>query len=334
MLVKCGITDFPPPRLGTTLTLLWLDNNPLGVSGIQSLETAVLAGALVNLMELTLSNTFTNDADINGALLTTLLPSIASHCPFLAHFDLSKNNFSVPGACALGEAICLLGITNKLPSYIFVDDININQDAMVSFCAHALTPIKEWLEPIFVWLGNNLLGLDGLLSMLRILRSSTCKIASLSLRNTALDLHDQRSINILSFCPDVSHGVLTHLQLSDNNFSGDSIVILVECIRVCQSLEALRCCNCSLTSTDIIILLSKLKLSINNHKHLKGLDLFNNLIDNKGATELIENSQLISEVFPNLRILNVGVPPPMNSKSNICWEVSSQSLHFNSNNIP
>ena len=32
MLVKCGITDFPP-RLGTTLTLLWLDNNPLGVSG-------------------------------------------------------------------------------------------------------------------------------------------------------------------------------------------------------------------------------------------------------------------------------------------------------------
>ena len=250
MLVKCGITDFPP-RLGTTLTLLWLDNNPLGVSGIQSLETAVLAGALVNLMELTLSNTFTNDADINGALLTTLLPSIASHCPFLAHFDLSKNNFSVPGACALGEAICLLGITNKLPSYIFVDDININQDAMVSFCAHALTPIKEWLEPIFVRLGNNLLGLDGLLSMLRILRSSTCKIASLSLRNTALDLHDQRSINILSFCPDVSHGVLTHLQLSDNNFSGDSIVILVECIQVCQSLEALRCCNCSLTSTDI-----------------------------------------------------------------------------------
>ncbi len=53
----------------TSLTELKLPHNPLGVSGIQSLETAVQSGALINLWRLELSNTLTDDADVNGALL-------------------------------------------------------------------------------------------------------------------------------------------------------------------------------------------------------------------------------------------------------------------------
>ena len=85
------ITDITPlfPSCNK-LAFLNLSHNPLGVSGIQSLETAVQAGVLVNLGMLDLSNTLTDDADINGALLTTLLPSIASHCPRLWDLDLSS----------------------------------------------------------------------------------------------------------------------------------------------------------------------------------------------------------------------------------------------------
>ncbi len=73
----------------TSLRQLDLSHNPLGVSGIQSLETAVQSGALTNLKGLWLSNTLTDDADVNGALLTTLLQSIASHCARLKILTVS-----------------------------------------------------------------------------------------------------------------------------------------------------------------------------------------------------------------------------------------------------
>ena len=91
----------------TSLTELKLPCNPLGVSGIQSLETAVQSGALINLKILELSNTLTDDADVNGALLTTLLQSIASHCARLLILDISDNSLDLPGLCSVVENIPL-----------------------------------------------------------------------------------------------------------------------------------------------------------------------------------------------------------------------------------
>ena len=88
-----------------TLSHLSLPGIPLGVSGIQLLETAILGGAFFTLGSLGLFNTLTDDADINGALLATLLPSIASHCPHLETLYLSYNNLGVPGARTVGELI-------------------------------------------------------------------------------------------------------------------------------------------------------------------------------------------------------------------------------------
>ena len=97
-----GVTNMPQLFSFNNLILLSLSHNPLGVSGIQSLETAEQAGVLVNLAFLHLSNTLTDDADINGVLLATLLPSITSHCPQLMELTLSRNNLGVPGSSALG----------------------------------------------------------------------------------------------------------------------------------------------------------------------------------------------------------------------------------------
>lgn len=80
-------------------SLTWLDlsDNPLGVTGLQSLENVVQAGLLKNLNTLELSNTFTEDVDVNMALLTTLLPSISSHCPKLDHLYLCDNKLCLHG---------------------------------------------------------------------------------------------------------------------------------------------------------------------------------------------------------------------------------------------
>ena len=162
------------------LQFLNLSDNPLGVSGIQSLETAVQAGVLVNLWVLKLSNTLTGDADINGALLTTLLPFIASHCPQLRELDLSRNNLGVPGASALGG----LSTSNRSMLTLNLNDTNITAEAVAAF-----TITTRPSKPFYYWsliLNDNPLGYDGRLAIFRMLRSETCPITSLHLDNTDL----------------------------------------------------------------------------------------------------------------------------------------------------
>ncbi len=105
-LSKNNLTDImSSPFMHTSCTSLELSHNPLGVSGIQSLETAIRAGVLVNMRYLFLSNTLTDDADVNGALLTTLLQSIAFHCSGVELLDLSSNNLGLPGLCSVVKNI-------------------------------------------------------------------------------------------------------------------------------------------------------------------------------------------------------------------------------------
>ena len=112
-----------------SLTYLSLSNNPLGVTGVQTLERAVEAGILDNLIWLHLANTLTDDADINGALLTTFLKSISSHCPHLSTLQLSSNNLDVPGAYAVVEALSLL--TNV--SQLNLNSVMFDSEAIIAF---------------------------------------------------------------------------------------------------------------------------------------------------------------------------------------------------------
>ena len=109
-----------------SLKYLYLSDNPLRVCGIQSLGTAVQANLLVSLECLYLSNTLTDDADTNGALLATLSPSIASHCPHLKDFDLSNNNLGLPGTSALVELIIS---SSRGTIFLDLSDTNINAEA-------------------------------------------------------------------------------------------------------------------------------------------------------------------------------------------------------------
>ena len=280
------------------LTSLSLSNNPLGVSGIQSLETAVQAGTLVSLRRLYLCNTLTDDVDINGALLATLSPSIASHCPHLWKLDLSSNNLGVPGASALGG----LFSSNRGTLHLDLSNGNIKAGFAIS--------MKTSLDCILD-LSNNPIGCDGLLAIFGMLKSETCPITELDLTNTDLatpvntEFQCPNMLNV-NIGPVLDRSRLTMLYLNDNNFNGDRVLILAECVRVCQSLERLYCVRCSLTSSDVIHILDHLKSSGNSCKNLREWGLRDNSIDDKGVKALIES---VHQLFPNLDKLELNDNP-------------------------
>ena len=159
-----------------SLTQLFLSNNPLGVSGTQALQRAVVSGVLVNLEYLSLSNTLTGDADINGAILTTCLRPITSHCPHLRTLKLSENNLGVPGACALGEALPLLNIEVELG----LDNTMLDSEAIIAFtdCVKNSVTIskKSLIQPKGSWSQS-----DGSCS------SSSGKLSELHLSDNNID---------------------------------------------------------------------------------------------------------------------------------------------------
>ena len=284
------------------LTKLLVSDSPLGVSGIQCLEVALLTGTLVDLVRLSLRKTLTDDADINEALLATLLPSIASHCPHLRYLGLSKNNLGVPGASAVGELIT----NSRSELEIDLSDTNINAKAVA-----ALFPSTRHSEPCCLSdlnLSNNPIGYDGLLAIFRMLRSRSClfnttlKLGYIDLTasvTTESQYHNillSNTTNVLNLDPSFESR-LTSLDLEGNNFSGDKVLILAECVRVCLSLGCIYCWNCSLTSSEVTALLDHLKHSGVSYKNLEWWYLSDNSIDDEGANALIES---IPKLFPSL----------------------------------
>ena len=295
-----GIADIIPLLSSFhCLSDLYVSDSPLGVSGIQCVEVAIQARTFVDLKRLGLPNTLTNDADINGALLATLLPSIASHCPHLKYLDLSRNDLGVPGASAVGE---LITIRSELK--LDLSDININAKAVA-----ALFPSTRHSEPCCLSdlnLRKNPIGYDGLLAIFRKLRIKTLFLDTLDLTDIDLTISvttaSQYHNILLPNTTNINLGPsfesrLTNLHLGNNSFSGNKVLILAECVQVCMSLEALYCWECSLTSSEVTALLDHLKHSGVSHKSLEWWDLSYNSIDDEGVKALIEN---IPKLFPSL----------------------------------
>lgn len=92
---------------------------------IMCLERAARHGSFVNLENLHLSDTLSEDASHNGIILTKLLPTIASHCTHLVQLDLSDNKIDVTGAVVLGEVFPHLS-RNGNKFELDLSDCNLN----------------------------------------------------------------------------------------------------------------------------------------------------------------------------------------------------------------
>ena len=262
--------------------------SPLGMSGIQALGTAIQAGVLVNLCSLYLSNTLTDDADINGELLTTLLPSIVSHCPQLSYFDLSNNNLGNPSAYALGKFLHSFSGVN---STIDLTKTSINSEAIKSLVQFSVSS-KILAVDVTLVLNDNSLGCDGLLTLLKVQGPFQIDAEKIGIALTQPEPQLPEAISLMS-----DSNSIAVLSLSCNNFSGYNIAVLAKCFTLCQALEKVFTRDCSLGSADIISFFSIIQSSGSTCKVLKIWDLTLNSIDEEGIAALDTN---LDTVFPCL----------------------------------
>ncbi len=206
-----------------SLGILNLSHNPLGVSGIQSLEIAVRARVLVNIRSLYLSNTLTDDADVNGALLTTLLQSIASRCAELVGLHLSDNNLGLPGLCSVVE---------NIPLQLKVIDLSTTH---LTTSIHSESQYTVTCEMLNHNLGklylhdSNFSGTAGTLLLAKFLQTFqaledlTCRNCSLTSADIIMLIHHLKSANVV--CRN-----LKWLFLGNNSIDDAGVMALTECL--------------------------------------------------------------------------------------------------------
>ncbi len=207
----------------TSLTDLCLSHNPLGVSGIQFLETAVQSGVLINLEDLELDNTLTDDADVNGALLTILLQSIASHCARLKILTVSDNNLGLPGLCSVVENIPLRLKSIYLSDTHLTSCTDVTCDMLNILHPNSLTKIDLSMNgSIFGGTSGTLL-LAKFLQAFQSLEYLYCSCCSLTSADIIMLIHHLKSANVI--CKN-----LNKLYLSNNSIDDEGVIALIECL--------------------------------------------------------------------------------------------------------
>ena len=210
----------------TSLTRLSLSHKPLGVSGIQSLETAVQSGALINLELLGLSNTLTDDADVNGALLTTLLQSIASHCARLVILNLSVNYLGLPGLCSVVENIPLLLKCIVLSRTHLTK--SFHSESQHAITCEMLDVHPNSLKTMYLR-GSNFSGTAGTLLLSKFLQAFQslkdldCSDCSVTSADIIMLIHHLKFANVI--CKN-----LNRLDFSNNSIDDDGVMALTECL--------------------------------------------------------------------------------------------------------
>ena len=321
-----------------SLSLLDLSNNPLGVSGLQALEDAVHAGTLAKLKRLHLAGTLTSDADINGAVLTTFLWSLSSHCPKMCSLDLSNNNLGVPGAKAIGAACSQLTkhniqLTNDKHILfhgafdLSLNKTNLGDEGVIAFTQSLDGP--SHLSRLRIM--ENVLHHDAMGALSKSITSGVLKVVSLSLDDNPLGL--QGALVVFTM---LAHGQLHEVSMrncsisaTDSTLTGFGELTFEKCLQVstkysvhfldldgniltrilnflmplCSQLETLSCCRCNINSDDIRSLASQLSKRSCKFNLLRYWYLEGNKIDDKGVETLIDH---LLTMFPGVIDIHLG----------------------------
>ena len=275
-----------------------ISDSHISESDVKSLNTAIQTDSLVNLERLDLSHTLIDSADVNGKLLTTLLPSIATHCPHLKNLNLSKNNLGVPGACSVGEAFSLL-VSNKDEFELNLSDTNMSSEAAVKFSDILTSMSCDSSCKCELDLSKNLFGIDGLSAICKIILNTTFPIAKLKIGNARFTTFESQHCNVQHInetasnlgCKDsvqfLSCNILKYLSFSDSHIGELGVKSLNTLIQTggLVNLERLDLSHTLIDSSDVNgKLLTTLLPSIATHcPQLKDLDLSSNNLGIPGA---------------------------------------------------
>ena len=305
---------------------LHISYNPLEVEGLKALRDAICAHKLANVVKLSLAGSLTSDANTNAEMILAL-----HHCPSLNELDLSRNTLGVPGGKALGKVLpCLpctvssflkeamLGdegisaLAQNLEDTCKLADLDLESNDIhaagisclaESICTRGIPSLVNVLD-----IANNPLGLEGVMSVVRILSSdhfhashvnlSGCQLTTPGGSGTTPNYGNAIDVRQL-ICSQRLQANAEVLWIDENNFNGEGIHILAAFMYVCPSLKHLSCSNCGITSDDLKQLLVQLSGLRSKLSYLKSWYLGNNDIDDDGVSALIQHLSM----FPKLKYI-------------------------------
>ena len=306
------------------LMTLDLSYNPLGDSGLYSLQKVVRSNTELKSLNLRGSLTY-GDAVKNAALITTLVNALPTA---LSSLDISENNLGVPEALSLAKSISnskyeklYLNKTNLgddgvrafvegLEGKVRLDYLTLNGNGIHSSSISALADaIDSKISLRYLDVSDNPLGLKGTLAVGRMISDSPC-LSSINLSGCQLaipgspthkqathsqgDLAELTVTDIAEKLRQMSRNAMKlTLNLNGNSFTGEGVNILAGLIYLCPHMKKLYCCNCGMTSDDIKQLLDKCSQVKSStrvlFRKLSFLDLHNNEIDDNGVSLLIDH---------------------------------------------
>ena len=213
------------------LSHLNLSHNPLGVTGLQALEEAVRDNSLNSLKCLYLQGCLTVDADINGAMLSTLIEALMADSPKLDKLDLSQNNLGVPGARAV----------TKMISRHDIEAISLGVHPWDNTFYSGLV---EQNHLRIIHLNEIMLGDSGLIAFVENLE--TCCVDELELKDNGI-----HSIAILCRLESLYSEDFTTLRLSGNPLGLEGVIAIGEILgKSCCHLQTLGLSKCQLTGSE------------------------------------------------------------------------------------
>lgn len=322
----------------TKLKSLQLSYNPLGISGIRTLKSAIMSGALSDIQELELQGTMTEDRNTNDELLEFFLNRLSYHCNELQLFNISENFISSKGAVALARNL------SQTLQQLHMNHTALGNEGFEAFfktcggvCSFESLEMKSnhisskgiqsLVEKISsgmllkggLHLDANPLGMEAILNIGQLLSNNHCLLSEFSLIECRLNENISHDASITAehikqqFFKMSQNNDLSQLQLDCNNFAKDGVYILTGFMYLCPYLQFLSSSSCQLTSEDLNALLTELsEAKVSNTLMTWCLEDCD--IDDNGVTDLIN---FVPSVFPNLTDIHLDgnpISPKMKSK--------------------
>ncbi len=290
-------------RTHSTLTTLYMSKSSLSNgTHLKSLEIAAKEGLLNNLEDIHLSKALTDDPLKNGAILITLLPSMATYCFRLKYFDISDNKLDVTAAQALGKAFVQF-TTGKKDFELDLSTTCLNSISTRAFCSSVMattlqTKLPRRIQPsnIEINFSHNPLGHYGLSAIFQMLNSDSCLVTNLTLNDIAEVERSNdtiKEIHMEEVTTSRGASKLTCFSFDGNKAFEEGLHI--ECLEVASKQGAfvlLQELNLSNTLSDCAtlngVLLSKFVVSIASEcPYLMKLDLSNNRLNSRTGAQAL-----------------------------------------------
>ena len=280
-----------------------LSDNNIGVPGASVLAAAIsrhncfmyIESASYDLESLWLTSINLNNTRLGDEGLCAFIEELDLGAPYLfKNLYLQNNGIHATGLTCLANMFSWSGSWTE---YGNVEEFDSYMEYVTDNCDD-------------LYLGDNPIGIEGIIAVGELLSNSDLKYVELcrcqltiSVDNIGNPLSNDDIIKDVGqqLCQMPKAHNIFNLALDGNCFTGECIHILAGFICLCENLICLHCCDCNITSDDLILLLEIIARSKASYpdicSQLSIWHLDNNKIDDRGVSKLV---YYVPSLFPCL----------------------------------